>query len=246
MDQPAYGDDLAYIHDTGFGGYAEGAAPSVLGLLHRGGIDRGRVVDLGCGSGIWAARLLEAGYDVTGVDISPAMIALARRRAPRGEFHAASFVQFPLPRCRAITALGEALCYLFDGSNGPDALRRLFERCYDALAPDGMLIFDVASTGLDRHRPPTFREGDDWACLVRFECDDAGARLLRHITTFRRDGELFRRGQETHRVQLYDPQVVGAWLSQTGFAVETTQAFGTFPLLPGRVGFIATRPAEHS
>ena len=50
-----------------------------LALVPRGG----SVLDLGCGSGEPIARtLIEAGYGVTGVDSSPAMIALCESRFP--------------------------------------------------------------------------------------------------------------------------------------------------------------------
>ena len=40
-----------------------------------------RVADLGCGTGTVSALLAEHGYDVTGVDLSPRMIDLARTKA---------------------------------------------------------------------------------------------------------------------------------------------------------------------
>jgi ribosomal protein L11 methylase PrmA len=49
--------DLAYIHDQGFGGFAKNASPGLLKLLRERGIHSGLVVDLGCGSGIWARHL---------------------------------------------------------------------------------------------------------------------------------------------------------------------------------------------
>jgi SAM-dependent methyltransferase len=46
-----------------------------------------RVLDLGCGSGLPTARqLVDAGFDVVGVDESPAMLALAERQAPGGRY----------------------------------------------------------------------------------------------------------------------------------------------------------------
>ena len=42
-----YPDDLAYVHDTGHGDFARGAAPALLGMLRRAGIVRGPVVDSG-------------------------------------------------------------------------------------------------------------------------------------------------------------------------------------------------------
>ena len=52
-----YGDDLAYIHDAAFSDYGRNATPGLLRILKRNGVSRGRVVDLGCGSGRWARKL---------------------------------------------------------------------------------------------------------------------------------------------------------------------------------------------
>jgi SAM-dependent methyltransferase len=41
----------------------------------------GRVLDLGCGSGIWATRLAKRGWQVTGVDDVPKALRRARERA---------------------------------------------------------------------------------------------------------------------------------------------------------------------
>lgn len=46
----------------------------------------GRVLDLGCGPGRITGHLHELGLDVAGVDLSPAMIAEARRRFPALSF----------------------------------------------------------------------------------------------------------------------------------------------------------------
>ncbi|MDB5376249.1 MAG: Methyltransferase type 12, partial [Rubritepida sp.] len=60
-------------------------------LFERGWLDRftalvppgGAVLDLGCGSGEPIARhLVESGFEVTGVDSSPALIAMCRARVP--------------------------------------------------------------------------------------------------------------------------------------------------------------------
>src|ERR1700720_557609 len=131
----AYENDLAYIHDVGFGDFAKNSSPGLLKLLRQNGIADGLVVDLGCGSGLWARELAQAKYDVLGIDISPAMIELARERVPGGEFRVASLLKTDLPRCVAVTSLGECLNYLFDESNSLQELRRLFRRVYSALTP---------------------------------------------------------------------------------------------------------------
>ena len=92
------------------------AAPVLVGALRRSGITRGLVVDLGCGSGILSAQVMEQGYHALGVDISDAMIALCKQ-APRGDFRVQSILSADLPRCVAVAAVGECLNYLFDPRN---------------------------------------------------------------------------------------------------------------------------------
>jgi SAM-dependent methyltransferase len=181
----AYGTDLAYIHDAGYSDLARDAARRLVEELARIGCREGTVVDLGCGSGILARHVLQAGYGVVGVDVSDAMVALARERAPGATFHVGSFVSTDLPRCVAVTAIGEVLNYAFDPANDDRGRIGLFERVYRALVPGGLWLFDMAGPARaapgQRHR--TFAEGSDWAVLV--ETDVAASMLTRTITSVR-------------------------------------------------------------
>jgi SAM-dependent methyltransferase len=57
------------------------AIPAVLQLLE---LQRGEhILDLGCGQGVLAPHIRSGGARYTGIDISPKMIASARRRHPR-------------------------------------------------------------------------------------------------------------------------------------------------------------------
>jgi SAM-dependent methyltransferase len=238
----AYDTDLAYIHDVGFGAFARNAAPGLLAILHRAGIRDGCVVDLGCGSGIWARELVQAGYDVVGIDLSPAMIALARRRVPRGDFRAESLMTSKLPRCRAVTCLGEPFNYLFDERGGPERLGEVFRRVYAALEPGGAFIFDVAELGRNADRQVAYIEGDDWACIVRFETEPERQQLTRHIVAFRKVGRHYRRSEEVHRLQLYRGGALLELLRAAGFRARLVRKYGDFPLPPATVGVIARKP----
>src|SRR5438132_2099798 len=138
-----YQDDLAFIHDAGYGDFAREAAPGLLDIFAGCGIRDGLVVDLGCGSGLWAEQLIKRGYEVLGIDISDAMIRLARQRAPQAEFRGSSLFQADIPTCRAVTSLGECISYLFDTTTDNRKLKQLFRRVYAALAPGGVFVFDV-------------------------------------------------------------------------------------------------------
>ncbi len=81
--------------------------PYLVEVLKSGGLTQGLVIDLGCGSGILSHAIYQAGYDVLGVDISEAMIAIARQRVPRGEFRVESLLTAKLPPSVAIAAVGE-------------------------------------------------------------------------------------------------------------------------------------------
>lgn len=130
-----YKKDLAHIHDAGYGDFALGTAPSILEILDRNKIWEGLVVDLGCGSGLWARELTKARYRILGIDISEAMVDIARRRAPEAKFRVQSLFEADSPPCEAVTSIGECLNYLFDPDNDRQRLVSLFQRTYDALAP---------------------------------------------------------------------------------------------------------------
>src|SRR6476620_9236965 len=102
-----YTDDLAFIHDAGFGDLARHAAGVLQNALRAHGFRTGLIVDLGCGSGILSKAMIDAGYDVLGIDISPAMIRIARKRVPRARFATASLLRFEFPACHAVAAIGE-------------------------------------------------------------------------------------------------------------------------------------------
>jgi SAM-dependent methyltransferase len=239
-----YDRDLAYIHDAGHGGFAYHGAGVLLERLRRAGRTSGLVVHLGCGGGIEAERLCEAGYDVLGSDISEDMIALARARVPRGQFRVESCLSASLPPCIAVTAIGECLNYLADPAHSDKSLGRLFVRIHDALEPGGLFLSDVAGPGrgLARGTQRMFREEDDWAVLV-IQQEDAKNRLLtRQITSFRKVGELYRRAAEAHRLRLFERTDLAKMLRGAGFRLRHLRGYGPLRFRRGHFGFLARKP----
>jgi SAM-dependent methyltransferase len=213
-----------------------------LRLLRAAKLPAGRVVELGSGSGIQSAIVQAAGYDVAGFDISPAMVAIARRRVPQATFEVASFLDVAIPRCIAVTAVGEIFNYLFDERNSLARLATVFRRVYKALLPGGVFLFDVALVGrVPGGLAKNVRQTDDWTCV--FEAEEFADRkaLERRITTFRRVGRHYRRDDEIHRLRLYEVDELREPLEQLGFEVRTVRKYGDFTFPPGYRGFIARK-----
>jgi SAM-dependent methyltransferase len=229
----SYDEDLAYIHDLGYGHVAEAAADFVLGLLPA----HATVVELGCGSGITARRLTDAGHEVLGIDQSAALIALARDRASRASFRVGSFTTEALPPCDAVLAIGEIFNYLIDPANTREALPALFARIHDALRPGGRLVFDLASPAVRRgDGARDWNMGDDWAVLV--ENHETTEVLEREITSFvARDGG-YRRSHELHRQRLYRPAEILPLLRAAGLRARTSRGYSPGP---GRHVYVARR-----
>lgn len=243
MTTRGYGDDLAYIHDAGFADFARNAAPAILRILRRHGIGRGLVVDIGCGTGVLARELFTAGYRVLGIDISPTMLKIARRRSPAASFRAASFLDARIPACDAITSVGECLNYLLDPSNAAPRLESLFSRAYYALRPGGVFVFDILQPLKKGSRAGSSgRLGSDWAVLVERVENRRRNELIRHITAFRRAGARYRRTSETHRLKLYRGDRIRAMLRRAGFEVRIRRGYGRAPLGPDHSVFVARRP----
>ena len=240
----AYREDLAYIHDTGYGVVACEAAGRLIDELARAECQDGTVVNLGCGSGVLACALIEARYHVVGIDVSEAMVALARTRAPKATFQVGSFVSTDLPRSVAVAAVGEVLNYVFDSANDDAARTDLFRECTEALVPGGVLLFDVATPERARPGKPhrTFATGADWAVLVETDLESATGLLTRTITSFRLLGSLYRRDAEVHRLALVEPAAVLESLRTIGFEVQAIPRYGPTSLPPGVLAFLARKP----
>jgi SAM-dependent methyltransferase len=111
-----------------------------------------RVLDVGCGTGVAAAALAAAGLDVTGIDLSPNMIAQARQHNPGLSFRIGSMLDLDV----ADGSVG-GLCAWYSIIHVPDAqLPRVFAEFHRVLAPEGVLLL-------------AFQVGDEPRVLTDFD-----------------------------------------------------------------------------
>ncbi|MEU2661553.1 methyltransferase domain-containing protein [Micromonospora sp. NPDC007220] len=116
------------------------------------------LLDVGCGTGIVAARFAAAGYRVVGVDVSEAMIARARERLAGTDavLIAADAADFEVPRtCAFAVSTYDVLNHVGD----IDRVRSYLRCVHRAVAPGGWFGFDMSTTkGLLADVPPVARQ----------------------------------------------------------------------------------------
>jgi ubiquinone/menaquinone biosynthesis C-methylase UbiE len=118
--------------------------PIVHGLLAE--LPPGRALDAACGTGRHAAKLLELGHQVVGVDATPAMLSLARKKVPGADFRIGRLEELPVQDATVdLITCALALSHLDDPRPAIDEFAR-------ALKPGGhVIISDIhpqaAATG---------------------------------------------------------------------------------------------------
>jgi SAM-dependent methyltransferase len=232
-----YAADLAHIHHVAFGEVSDGVAPHLVRILRQAGIRTGRIVEVGCGSGRLARHLSDRGYDVRGFDVSPAMIRLARREAPRARFGVASLVDVAVPRSSAVVAIGEVVTYV---PGGLAVLSRFFARVHRALESGGFFVFDFMESATGRTYGLKRHEGDGWSIAVSADYDRRSRILSRRMIIERSVRGRTHRSRETHRVRVYTRRQIRAALTRAGFReITMTQAIGGYRLMRGDVAVVA-------
>jgi len=127
-------------------------------------VDGERVLDAGCGTGVYSAHLVEEGADVVGVDASAAMLERARDAVDDAAFHQLD--------------LAEALPFADDAFDGVvSALALSYVRDWDhvfaefrrVLRPGGFVVF---STGHPMNEfPPESDDGENYFAVERVSKD---------------------------------------------------------------------------
>jgi len=233
-----YGSDLAWVHHSGYSQHVENTAQGIVRLLRDGGLPKGaHVLDVGCGSGLLARRLLDAAFVVTGIDASPAMIDLARSYAPGADFKVlrlptnSSARHAVLPEIDAVVSTGHVLNYL----DTREDIARTLDELARALRPGGVVAIDLMTEQYRQKRDVHAvhaKVTDDWAIVTRFSCPGP-YRFDRAITVFRRVGDHWRRSDEHHRNVTFEVEDALRILRDNGIDARPRTAFGEETLPDG-------------
>jgi SAM-dependent methyltransferase len=191
----------------------------VLELATSLGLRGKTVIDLACGTGKSFIPFLKRGFEVTGCDLSEAMLAEAARKAPQvrlitGDVRA-------LPRVGSfdlVTCFDDSLNYLLEEAD----LARALETIARNLSPAGVALFDLNTLQAYRttfaHDSVTVRDGTVFAWAGESSSDAApGCRAdaLIHIFTPRENGCYERIGVR-HAQRHFPPERVTTLIAAAG------------------------------
>lgn len=202
----------------------------VKASFERFGMKPSTIVDLGCGTGNLTIPLALEGYQLTGIDLSEDMLAVAEQKT--GEYKtqlrggAIHWIQQDLrewdlgEQVDVALSICDSLNYLLEEEDIVDA----FRQTYKGLKPGGLFLFDV-------HTPeqlfayaesqPFFLNEDDVAYIWTSELDEERVQIEHDLTIFVKDSaaDTFRRIDETHQQRAYSVQ----WLKEMLLAVGFTE-----------------------
>nr|WP_238452695.1 class I SAM-dependent methyltransferase [Micromonospora sp. ATA51] len=114
--------------------YLRGSLATFADMIHDAG--GGPVADVGCGPGHVTAHLRELGIDAFGIDLSPSMVAVARRDHPGMRFEVGSMTDLDL----ADASLAGLLAWWSLIHVPDDAVRRVLAHFRRVLRPGGLLL----------------------------------------------------------------------------------------------------------
>ena len=146
-----------------------------------------KLLDLGCGPGIYAELFAEKGFDVTGIDISGRSIDYAKENTIKKESNIKYYKKSYLDMEYTEEFDVITLIYCDFGVLNPAEREKLLKKIYKALKPGGILIFDVFSEKeyqmKEENTNWSYNNGGYWSenpyvCLYSFRRYDETATFL--------------------------------------------------------------------
>lgn len=220
----AYNASFARVYNLRWIHFAQNAAPKLRAFYESTplGQENHHLLDLCCGTGQLALHFLDNGYQVTGLDLSDAMLDYARASAApyiltgQARFVKGDAADFILEeKYGLVVSTFDALNHLPDFN----ALKNCFLSVYPVLEDGGTFIFDLNTPhGLSRWTNISVEDTPEMMLVTRAFFDEAARRAYTYISGFIEAGEgLFERFEETAYEIAFDLAEVKTALLETGF-----------------------------
>jgi SAM-dependent methyltransferase len=225
-----FGDDYLYFYEDSIDGeHSDADAAEILALLD---LPAGsRILDAPCGHGRIAKRLAAAGMTVTGVDLTPAYLALARAN-PDLPANAVSYIEGDVRDLPVDGPFDGVVCWLNSFGYYDDAdCHRVLSEFHRVLRPGGTVAIDTMHhDGGVRHFTPApdavvVQLGDD--TMVEVSTFDSVRGRMVVERTVHRDGAV---RHASYFIRLPTPPEWVVWLQAAGFRDVTFRAGRGGPL----------------
>jgi SAM-dependent methyltransferase len=184
-----------------------------------------RVLDLGCGPGLYASRLARLGHTCTGVDFSPASIAYARAEAERDGLDC-TYVHQDVRTARYGTGF-DLVMFIYGEPDvfRPEDAEMILSKAFDALSHGGMLLLEVHKVeGLEKwgkrgrswHSSPSglFSDRPHLHLTEHFWDEERCVTTIRDFIVDAETGEVTLHAQS---IRAYTPEQHQALLAECGF-----------------------------
>ncbi len=202
----------------------EGWADYIESLLQRLGRRPRSLIDLACGTGSSAIPFAARGYRVSAVDLSEAMLRVARSKSAAAglqvDFYRMDLRELRLPEQYDLALLfQDGLNYLLTERE----LLRAFSGVREMLRPGELFIFDLTRPSLRAQSDQSsvcWADEPDYSLIWESNYDRATGNweMLLTVFTAEKDG-LYRKFQERHRERDYPPELVNRLLREAGFGL---------------------------
>ena len=200
---------------------------------------KGRCVECACGTGSLTLPLRKMGYQMTGVDLSEEMLAVAMEKA-RGAGVTIPFVRQDM-RNLAVPRRADCVLATCDGVNyltSPQDVQAFFTAAYSALRPGGALVFDVStpeklSGTLGNHT--LYSDDGAVSYIWRNRWDEKTACVTLSLSLFvRRSDGAYDHLEENQVQRAHSRRELRSWLASAGF--EGIMFYGRQRATPPRKG----------
>lgn len=220
----AYNPSFARVYNLRWTQFAQNVAPRLRAYYESTplGHENHALLDLCCGTGQLALHFLDNGYQVTGLDLSEAMLDYARVNAV--VYSVAGLAHFSQGDASDFTLEDSfgLVVSTFDALNHlPDfhALEGCFRCVYPVLEPGGTFIFDLNTfKGLRNWTGISVEDGPDLMLVTRALYDETSQKAFMRVSGFITAGnDLYERFEETTYEVGFELSAVRAALLGIGF-----------------------------
>lgn len=201
-------------------------------------------LDIGCGSGRFTRDFRRAGYEMTGLDVSEAMLtkaeALARKEKISVKWRLGDIARFRSPE-KFDFAISVNDCFNYIPK---EKLPAAFGNVRSALHKKGVFLFDVSSPRKFREKIADTVCADDREEVTYLSFNSAdGDKVTMDVTLFvRRADGAFDRFDERHVQYVHEPEFLRGELEKSGFEVLEEEGFlGEKEQDSDRICFLARR-----